>query len=98
MIQHRIFLPGNKLASGPLRLVLAFAVFSSLFGLSGQEAGQRNPTAAAAPLHSTADSDMFGMVIRDPFYEYNTDPVNFKNAPNRTALERMAMELHAAGV
>ncbi len=38
------------------------------------------------------------MVMRDPFYEYNTDPVNYPNATNRTALERQAMELAAAGV
>lgn len=38
------------------------------------------------------------MVMRDPFYEYNTDPVNYPNATNRTALERQAAELAAAGV
>ena len=38
------------------------------------------------------------MVMRDPFYEYNTDTVNFPNASNRTALERQAAELAAAGV
>jgi hypothetical protein len=38
------------------------------------------------------------MVIRDPFYEYNTDPVNYPNAVNRTALERQARELAGAGV
>lgn len=38
------------------------------------------------------------MVIRDPFYEYNTDPVRYPNALNRAALEREAAELEAAGV
>src|SRR5438067_725070 len=56
------------------------------------------PTAHAAPLRSPADKDLFGMVIRNPFYEYNTDPVNYPNALNRTALERQATDLEAAGV
>jgi hypothetical protein len=45
-----------------------------------------------------AEREMFGMVIRDPFYEFNTDPVNYPNATNRVALERQASELEAAGV
>ena len=40
---------------------------------------------------------MFGIVMRDPFYEYNTDPVNYPNACNRTALEKQASELQALG-
>jgi hypothetical protein len=59
---------------------------------------QGAPIAYAAPLRSPEDKDLFGMVIRDPFYEYNTDPVNYPNALNRTALERQAADLEAAGV
>jgi hypothetical protein len=45
-----------------------------------------------------AEQELFGMVVRDPFYEFNTDPVHFPMAPNRTALERQAVELAGAGV
>ncbi|MDQ3930461.1 MAG: hypothetical protein M3328_15125, partial [Chloroflexota bacterium] len=31
----------------------------------------------------TNDGELFGMVARDPFYEFNTDPVNFPNQPNK---------------
>jgi hypothetical protein len=46
----------------------------------------------------TGDGELFGMVARDPFYEYNTDPVNFPNQPNKVALERQAAELASLGV
>jgi hypothetical protein len=49
-------------------------------------------------VRTPADRDLFGIVIRDPFYEYNTDTINFKNAPNKTALENQAKELAGAGV
>lgn len=47
---------------------------------------------------STGDGEVFGMVARDPFYEFNTDPVNFPNQPNKVALERQAVELASLGV
>jgi hypothetical protein len=47
---------------------------------------------------TASERELFGMVMRDPFYEFNTDRVNFPNATNRTALERQAAELAAAGV
>ncbi len=58
---------------------------------------------AAAPIATTssrtpAGQELFGMVMRDPFYEYNTDLVNFPASTNRAALERQAAELAAAGV
>lgn len=46
----------------------------------------------------TGDGEIFGMVARDPFYEFNTDPVNYPNQPNKAALERQAAELASAGV
>lgn len=49
-------------------------------------------------IRNAAERELFGMVVRDPFYEYNTDPVNFHEAANRTALENQAVELAAAGV
>src|SRR5215212_11181056 len=54
----------------------------------------------APPLRPFADgrSDLFGMVGRDPHYEFNTNPVEYPNASNRTALEREAAELREMGV
>jgi hypothetical protein len=44
------------------------------------------------------ERELFGMVMRDPFYEFNTDPANFPMAANKTALEEQARELSNAGV
>src|SRR5919204_7019005 len=84
--------------TGPksLNFILVIILFSSLAGAGGARGGISNAS-AAAQLPRT-DPELFGMVIRDPFYEYNTDPVNFHEAPNRTALEQQAIELHEAGV
>ena len=88
-----------------IRLILA--LITALTGLSawgippGQGAARVAGTAGAIASTSTraeADRELFGMVMRDPFYEFNTDPVNFPNATNRNALERQAAELAAAGV
>ncbi|HEX8599979.1 MAG TPA: hypothetical protein VF952_15875 [Chloroflexia bacterium] len=64
-----------------------------------------DPTAPAAPsleisplAMRTNDGELFGMVARDPFYEFNTDPVNFPMQPNKVALERQASELASLGV
>lgn len=46
----------------------------------------------------SGNGELFGMVARDPFYEFNTDSVNFPNQPNKVALERQASELASAGV
>ncbi len=54
----------------------------------------------AAPGLAYADGrqDLFGMVARDPYYEFDTDPLHYPGASNRTALEREAAELEALGV
>jgi hypothetical protein len=44
------------------------------------------------------EQELFGMVVRDPFYEFNTDRINYPMALNRTALEQQAIELAGAGV
>jgi hypothetical protein len=89
---------------------LAYKLICLLSGLalvaaaSGQPQGgpsESGPTgvASAAAVHRTADDrDLFGMVIRDPFYEYNSDPAKYPNALNRTALEAQAADMEAAGV
>src|SRR5437763_1652303 len=79
-----------------LRIILAIILFSSLAGAGGVRDGISSASAAAQ--RTRTDPELFGMVIRDPFYEYNTDPVNFHEASNRTALERQAIELQTAGV
>jgi hypothetical protein len=72
------------------RGLLVCALLGLLFAPGG-------PPATAAP-PADLRSDLFGMVARDPHYEFNTDPVNFPNASNRTALEREAAELEELGV
>ena len=44
-----------------------------------------------------ADADFFGIVGRDPWFEWNTDPVNYPNDVNKAALEGMARDLAFAG-
>ena len=39
----------------------------------------------------------FGLVAMDPWYTYNTDPVNFPNDVNRAFLERMAADIANMG-
>ncbi len=43
------------------------------------------------------DADFFGIVGRDPWFEWNTDKVNYPNDVNRAALEGMARDLAFAG-
>ena len=43
------------------------------------------------------DADFFGIVGRDPWYEWNTDPTRHPNDVNRTVLEGMARDLAQAG-
>ncbi len=54
--------------------------------------------AAPLPQATGANADLFGMVIRDPYYEYNSDPINFPNTANLAALNRQAAELQEMGV
>ncbi len=85
MVSHRRW-PG---------LVLALAVVLSLWpGGTG-----RGPV-AAAPDSAFTDGrqELFGMVARDPYYEFDTDPVHYPGTLNRTALEREATEMAAMGV
>src|SRR6476661_1011314 len=82
------------------RLLFAFILLCT-GALSGSVQLWPATPASAAPAGQTqasiADPQMFGIVMRDPFYEFNTDPTNYPNACNRTAMERQASELHALG-
>ena len=101
MSKHRVLpLPGLLWARF-IYMVLTVSIMATLVAYPGATPGSPNANVAhAGPVHmppSTVNRDLFGMVIRDPFYEYNTDPVNFKDAPNRTALEQEAREIASAG-
>jgi hypothetical protein len=50
-----------------------------------------------APISQGSDADFFGIVGRDPDYEWNTDPAQYPNDVNRAALEGMARDLAYAG-
>ncbi len=85
---------------GPLRAARLFLLLV-LVGISvvpGSLNSFHPPVAhAQAASTSAQNQDLFGVVSRDPFYEWNTDPVNFPNAANKTALEQEAKELQAVG-
>ena len=62
-------------------------------GAGAQDAG----APALRPPTRGTDADFYGIVGRDPWFEWNTDPVRFPNDVNRDALEGQARELAAAG-
>ncbi|MDQ6604419.1 MAG: glycoside hydrolase family protein [Chloroflexota bacterium] len=59
----------------------------------------RTPTPASAALTDPyADRDgFFGVVGRDPYYEWNTDTVHFNNDVNKAVLENIVKEMAASG-
>ncbi len=85
--------------SGGPRLLMALMLTFSALGIllapiSRAGVAQAQTTRARTP----GDGDLFGIVMRDPFYEFNTDPVNYPMQANKTALEEQAQELANAGV
>jgi hypothetical protein len=52
---------------------------------------------ASEPQAALANPGVIGMVVRDPWYEFNTNPA-FPNAPNEAAQDRMGAMLADAGV
>ena len=50
-----------------------------------------------APISQGSDADFFGIVGRDPWFEWRTDPVHYPNDVNQAALEGMARDLAYAG-
>jgi hypothetical protein len=50
-----------------------------------------------APALAQTPPEDFGMVGRDPWYEFNTDPVNFPDNVNQRFLENMAQQISQAG-
>jgi hypothetical protein len=90
--------PTGFVVSKQLRLLLTALLTFTALSISLTQAQNITAQANADRVRTPADRDLFGMVMRDPFYEFNTDPVNFSNAPNKTALEAQAKELASAGV
>ena len=80
----------------PKRLLAAAFALVVLITPAGRF-GAPPPARAAQPAPVT-NADLFGMVARDPYYEYNTDPVHFPNALNTVALDRQAAEMEEMGV
>ena len=88
------------------RITHCFAIALSLAALiwltpqppADAQVGAPKAAAFGASIRAENERELFGMVARDPFYEYNTDPINYPNAPNKTALERQARALAGAGV
>jgi hypothetical protein len=100
-MSHNSHRPRLSAAGVVFRLLLAAAVILPVAGLAGFSATQPQSAFASNVAFDRqripSDQDIFGVVVRDPFYEYNTDPVNFHEAANRTALEVQAKELAGVG-
>jgi hypothetical protein len=72
-----------------LLLTLAFAALPA--------AGAPRPGGAQAGVPAALDRDFMGMAIRDPWYEFNTNP-SYPNAANQDFQEQMGIHLEDAGV
>ena len=70
-------------------------------GLSALPAGAAAPASFAAPAPAgapgAANPDFMGMVIRDPYYDFGTNP-QFPGQPNYASEDKMGEILAAAGV
>src|SRR5262245_27232833 len=59
--------------------------------------GEAPPQAADGPRASALDREFMSMAIRDPWYEFNTNP-DFPNTANQAFLDEMGANLERAGV
>ncbi|HET9224971.1 MAG TPA: hypothetical protein VFO07_20830 [Roseiflexaceae bacterium] len=59
--------------------------------------GEAPPQTVDGPRASALDREFMGMAIRDPWYEFNTNP-DFPNAANQAFLDEMGANLERAGV
>src|SRR6476660_5833841 len=81
------------------RILLAFIlVLTALSTALAPRQHTNTALAASSRERADEDQDIFGMVMRDPFYEFNSDPVNYPMQANKDALEEQARELSNAGV
>lgn len=80
-----------------LRLPLLLALLALLAGLPGPAARAQTSPAQTPTTPALGDPDLLGVVIRDPWYEFGSDP-RYPGQPNYEAQERMGQILAEAGV
>ena len=88
--------PRFQVRSGMLLLIAALLFSTLVPSLTPIRAAEMEPPALPAQTRGT-DTDFFGVVGRDPWFEWKTDPIRFPNDVNRDALEAMAKDLADAG-
>src|SRR4051812_44161161 len=88
---------GSRHRLARVLLVFLFAASGLGFTLQGAASVARADTPGDRE-RSPTDRDFLGMVMRDPFYEYNPEKVNFKDQPNKPALEEQARDFSDGGV
>jgi hypothetical protein len=80
---------------------MTFPLLFALFAAFGAVAPASRPAAGAPPAvqaqPAALDPDFMGMAIRDPWYEFNTNPA-YPNAANRAFLDAMGTNLATMGV
>jgi hypothetical protein len=84
----------------PVRRFLPILCLLLLLPLIPRSTPARAAVAEAPALPAATrghDADFFGIVGRDPWFEWGTDPTRHPNDVNRTALEGMARDLAYAG-
>ena len=75
--------------------LLLIALIAALPAAAAPRAEDTAMPQATAP--GTANPEFMGMVIRDPFYEFDTNPA-FPGQPNQAFQDRMGQLLANAGV
>ncbi len=75
---------------------LTSVIFGSFPTEPGNRAAQAFYAADIPQKSSVAPPDFFGMVGRDPWYDFNSDPTN-PNRPNLAMQENMAQQISLAG-
>ena len=92
-----MFRPSRGIFRGGWLLLIAAILLSPFLpALAPVRADEPEPPALPSRTRGT-NPDFFGVVGRDPWFEWNTDPIRFPNDVNRAALESMASDLAAAG-
>ncbi|HET8632129.1 MAG TPA: hypothetical protein VFL91_32280 [Thermomicrobiales bacterium] len=77
--------------------LLTLLLLVPLLPPAGQSRADTPGPPAEPPLVRGPDADFFGVVGRDPYFEWNTDPVHFPDDLNHAALEGMAADIARAG-
>jgi hypothetical protein len=77
--------------------LLTLLLLVPLLPPAGQSRADTPAPPAEPPLVRGPDADFFGVVGRDPYFEWNTDPVHFPNDLNHAALEGMAADIARTG-